>query len=187
MRSSTWDLQNIFMRDFSPSMPADICFTERRNFLLWTCPSLANSISSKEHARTLQEGREVQLLRQGRAEQFHHFTFTFLPFASVTHFAHALVQLRGILTYSIWMAVIKPQGTFIHICEKIPNSKKDARRWKIGHKSCMFHRLDGKKAASMHIPILNPRQKHAERVTRLKPVPVPMAVPAHEYIRMQFR
>lgn len=46
------------------------------------------------------------------------FTFTFLPFASVTHFAHALVQLGGVLTNSIWVAVIQPEGTLVHICEK---------------------------------------------------------------------
>lgn len=50
------------------------------------------------------------------------FTFTFLPFAGVTHFAHALVQLRGVLTNGIWVAVVQPQGTLVHICEKTAGS-----------------------------------------------------------------
>lgn len=50
------------------------------------------------------------------------FTFTFPPFSSVTHFAHALVQLRGVLTNSIWVAVVQPQGTLVHICEKTAGS-----------------------------------------------------------------
>lgn len=53
-----------------------------------------------------------------------HFTFTFLPLTSVTHFAHALVQFRGVLTNSIWVAVIKPQGTLIHICGKTTDSEE---------------------------------------------------------------
>lgn len=50
--------------------------------------------------------------------------FTLLPFSSVTHFAHALVQLRGVLTNSIWVAVIQPQGTLVHIWPAISKHSK---------------------------------------------------------------